>query len=150
MGALRDAAAQAWQQERDGISADARAALGTVLSPFDVSTLTVAGEQDAAWIFTDGDLYLAVTPTTDGKSWSVWLVRDDAGWTRVEQITSLADLGEHMPPPPTPSVPDWAPQTVYAVGDHVLYQGVEYVCQQAHTSQVGWEPPAVPALWVRV
>ena len=23
-----------------------------------------------------------------------------------------------------------------------------YKCLQAHTSQVGWEPPAVPALWV--
>src|ERR1700722_2038412 len=27
---------------------------------------------------------------------------------------------------------------------------VEYKCLQAHTSQVGWEPPNVPALWQRV
>lgn len=25
--------------------------------------------------------------------------------------------------------------------------GDVYVCQQAHTSLSGWEPPAVPALW---
>ena len=26
-------------------------------------------------------------------------------------------------------------------------EGKLYVCQQAHTSQAGWEPPSVPALW---
>ena len=25
--------------------------------------------------------------------------------------------------------------------------GTMYTCQQAHTSQTSWEPPAVPALW---
>jgi len=28
-----------------------------------------------------------------------------------------------------------------------MFNGVEYKCIQAHTSQVGWEPPNVPALW---
>lgn len=35
-------------------------------------------------------------------------------------------------------------------GDEVAYpdtDGTLYTCQQAHMSQVGWEPPAVPALW---
>lgn len=41
----------------------------------------------------------------------------------------------------------WAAQTAYAVGDQVTYQGTTYSCLQAHTSQVGWEPPNVPALW---
>ncbi len=41
----------------------------------------------------------------------------------------------------------WAPNTAYAVGDTVTYNGVTYRCLQAHTSQVGWEPPNVPALW---
>jgi hypothetical protein len=45
------------------------------------------------------------------------------------------------------TIPNWAPNTAYAVGALVLYQGVEYKCIQAHTSQVGWEPPNVPALW---
>ena len=38
----------------------------------------------------------------------------------------------------------------YAVGDVVSYQGVEYRCRQAHTSQPDWNPVAVPALWERV
>lgn len=41
----------------------------------------------------------------------------------------------------------WAPWTSYATGAVVTYNGVDYVCLQAHTSQPGWEPPNVPALW---
>jgi chitodextrinase len=41
----------------------------------------------------------------------------------------------------------WAPNTAYAIGDTVTYSGVTYKCIQAHTSQIGWEPPNVPALW---
>ena len=41
----------------------------------------------------------------------------------------------------------WAPGVSYAVGDTVTYNGVVYKCLQAHTSQTGWEPPNVPALW---
>ncbi|MEV4163306.1 carbohydrate-binding protein, partial [Nonomuraea dietziae] len=42
---------------------------------------------------------------------------------------------------------DWAPWTAYAAGARVTYNGVEYECRQSHTSQPGWEPPNVPALW---
>jgi chitodextrinase len=41
----------------------------------------------------------------------------------------------------------WAPNTAYAVGDTVTYNGSTYQCLQAHTSIVSWEPPNVPALW---
>lgn len=33
-------------------------------------------------------------------------------------------------------------------GDVVTYSGSEYRCWQSHTSQIGWEPPNVPALWI--
>lgn len=45
------------------------------------------------------------------------------------------------------TIPNWQPNTAYAVGALVMYNNVEYKCIQAHTSQVGWEPPNVPALW---
>ncbi|HTD22247.1 MAG TPA: carbohydrate-binding protein [Terriglobales bacterium] len=45
------------------------------------------------------------------------------------------------------TVPNWQPNTSYAVGSLVMFNGVEYKCIQAHTSLVGWEPPNVPALW---
>ena len=44
----------------------------------------------------------------------------------------------------------WEADTKYEVGDRRRYDGKVYKCLQAHTSQVGWEPPAVPALWVVV
>lgn len=44
---------------------------------------------------------------------------------------------------------EWEVDTAYKVGDRRRYDGKLYRCVQAHTSQEGWEPPAVPALWVR-
>ncbi|GGM16121.1 carbohydrate-binding protein [Dactylosporangium sucinum] len=44
----------------------------------------------------------------------------------------------------------WAPNTNYATGATVTYGGTTYRCLQGHTSQVGWEPPNVPALWSAV
>ena len=41
----------------------------------------------------------------------------------------------------------WTPSVSYTVGVQVTYGGRLYRCQQAHTSQVGWEPPNAPALW---
>lgn len=49
----------------------------------------------------------------------------------------------------TPLFPYWDTDTVYAVGDRRQFNDLLYRCVQAHTSQEGWEPPNVPALWVR-
>lgn len=46
--------------------------------------------------------------------------------------------------------PAWAAGTEYTAGVRVRYEGELYRCEQAHTSQEGWEPPAVPALWTAV
>lgn len=46
--------------------------------------------------------------------------------------------------------PAWAAETAYALGVRVRYSDKLYKCVQAHTSQVGWEPPEVPALWTEV
>lgn len=49
---------------------------------------------------------------------------------------------------PPPGVQPWDPNShVYHVGDQVFFQGHVYQCLQAHTSQPGWDPAAVPALW---
>lgn len=44
----------------------------------------------------------------------------------------------------------WAVDTAYALDVRVSYQNKLYKCVQAHTSQEGWEPPNVPALWTEV
>jgi hypothetical protein len=49
-----------------------------------------------------------------------------------------------------PTYPVWSSSRAYAVNDTVTYSGINYRCIQAHTSQVGWEPPNVGALWVAI
>jgi hypothetical protein len=44
----------------------------------------------------------------------------------------------------------WQPRVQYKVGDEVVFNGLEYRARQAHTSQVGWEPPNTFALWERI
>lgn len=47
-------------------------------------------------------------------------------------------------------IPAWSGASVaYKIGDLVTYTGATYRCIQAHTSQAGWNPPAVPALWIK-
>jgi hypothetical protein len=45
--------------------------------------------------------------------------------------------------------PAWAVGIAYPLGSIVEFEGSVYVIVQAHTSQEGWEPPVVPALWTR-
>ncbi|UBU13191.1 carbohydrate-binding protein [Nonomuraea gerenzanensis] len=65
---------------------------------------------------------------------------------------TLATQGGGPSPTVTPTNPGgtWAPNTAYATGATVTYGGATYRCLQGHTSQTGWEPPNVPALWQRV
>jgi chitin-binding protein len=51
--------------------------------------------------------------------------------------------------PTSSGTPAWTAWTAYSVGQLVSYNGVIYRNIQAHTSQPGWEPPNVPALWAR-
>jgi hypothetical protein len=44
---------------------------------------------------------------------------------------------------------EWAPGVSYVVGALATFNGITFRCRQAHTSQAGWEPPKVPALWER-
>jgi len=46
--------------------------------------------------------------------------------------------------------PVWQTETAYIAQERIRYNGKLYRCEQAHTSQTGWEPPNVPALWTEV
>jgi hypothetical protein len=52
-------------------------------------------------------------------------------------------------PTARPTGATWQPGVFYSVGSVVSYGSGSYRCIQAHTSQTGWEPPNVPALWSR-
>ncbi|WP_433059124.1 lytic polysaccharide monooxygenase [Dactylosporangium sp. CS-033363] len=43
---------------------------------------------------------------------------------------------------------DWAPDTLYHVGDVVTYNGKQYQCRQSHRSIYTWEPIYTLALWL--
>jgi predicted carbohydrate-binding protein with CBM5 and CBM33 domain len=60
--------------------------------------------------------------------------------------TASPTPGPSSPPPGEPSA--WQPFVAYLAGDRVSYGGQLYQCRQSHTSLPGWEPPAVPALWL--
>ena len=45
-------------------------------------------------------------------------------------------------------VPTWGPGQNYSQGEFTEYEGDVYKqLQTDHTTQEGWEPPAVPAIW---
>ena len=44
----------------------------------------------------------------------------------------------------------WGVGVDYAAQTRVRYGEKLYRCEQAHTSQEGWEPPVTPALWTEV
>ncbi len=45
---------------------------------------------------------------------------------------------------------EWKPNCSYEIGNIRKHEGVLYRCIQKHTSQTGWEPSAVPALWTKI
>lgn len=59
---------------------------------------------------------------------------------------TLSDTDAKMRPD---LMPAWVADHAYSVGDRCRYGSDNdlYKCNQAHTSQTGWEPPNVPALW---
>ncbi len=46
--------------------------------------------------------------------------------------------------------PEWAVNVSYAVGNKVRHGNRLYRVVQSHTSQEGWEPGTVPALWEQI
>ena len=116
---------------------------------------------------TDEEL-LSIQPVLDGRAWRPGLAvqvgdvfsYNASLWRCLQAHTTQSD----WLPDCTPAlwrkveviheeeVRVWQTGVDYIVGDEVAYPdatGDVYVCQQAHTSLSGWEPPAVPALWTQ-
>ena len=63
----------------------------------------------------------------------------------------VADIdGEDLLVPIIKLYPEWETDHEYEINDRVRYGEKAYKCVQAHTSQDGWEPPKVPALWAEI
>lgn len=116
--------------------------------PEDTSTVPTFADYGGVWptgalVLDEGTVYRNVSgvPLTTAPS---GFPGDPARWTHLFVVESTAP-GEPDPDPVEP--PEWAPGVTYTTGDRVTYAGTIYVCAQAHTSQAGWTPTAVPALW---
>lgn len=66
---------------------------------------------------------------------------------RIDTATNY--LNDEQAETVTELFPEWGVGIKYTVGDRRQYDSLLYRCVQAHTSQDDWNPPAVPALWVR-
>lgn len=76
-------------------------------------------------------------------------------WTVIQAHTSQVDWSPPIVPALfnrvlAPGDVQWAYPVAYKIGDEVVYLGLNYRCIQAHTSQAGWTPAAVPSLWTRI
>lgn len=92
--------------------------------------------------------------TTNGLSYTVSGLQPETSYTFT--VVAFDEAGNVSPPSgalnvttaPAPAATPWAPNTSYAAGALVIYNGKTYEARVAHTSLVGWEPPNVPALWL--
>jgi hypothetical protein len=130
-------------------SAEQEIARLTALPLLQAETLTDAQIQAiaAAWESWEPGVAYAVGDVVEFGG-SLWEVRQahtsQADWEPPDVLALFQRFRGAEDPDVTP---EWAPATPYAVDDLVTYGGTTYRCLQAHTSQPGWEPPNVPALW---
>lgn len=114
---------------------------------------------------TDEEL-LSVKPALEDRVWRVELTAQVGDvysyggflWRCIQPHTTQGDWAPDITPALWKKVEIicenetriWQVGIDYAVGDVVAYPDADseqYECQQVHTSQTGWEPPNVPALW---
>lgn len=114
---------------------------------------------------TDAEL-LSIQPALEGRVWKPGIsvqVGDvysyaNALWRCVQAHTTQGDWSPNLAPAlwrkveivSENAVRVWAAGIDYIVGDEVAYpdeNSLLYECLQAHTSQEGWEPPMLPAIW---
>jgi chitinase len=115
------------------------------------SSVSYAGHTYTAKWWTQGE-----QPNTHSGPNDVWVDNGPcAGGTPPSTPSPTPTTASPTPtattPSPTPTAtgayPAWVPNHAYTAGTRVSYAGHNYQCIQSHTSQVGWEPPNVPALW---
>lgn len=80
---------------------------------------------------------------TDGQTW-----RNTSGaWLPTTATPATWPQGWAQETGLPPAIGAWASGQAVKVGDLRTYGGKTYRCLQAHTTQAGWTPDAVPALW---
>ena len=132
---------------------------GGVLSGY--SDMVICVQSHTRTIYDPWDtpaLFTFTRPETGNLEW-IPNEQVSVGWERIylgiTYVVTTAHLTQEAWVPPLtlgtlwaiPSDGSWAIGVAYSVNDEVSYEGDDYKCLQGHTSQAGWEPPNVPALW---
>jgi hypothetical protein len=112
--------------------------------------------------FTVPALFSAYRENPDSQD---WIANESviAGDVRIHGGTSYKAIQDHTTqtgwePPNVPALwkeivevddntSEWLPRISVTAGEEYTYNGVTYVVLQSHTTQTGWEPPNVPALF---
>ena len=124
-----------------------------------LTCLKVGGEADALFCSHnqdqgDGEILPWVQPTSVNPyrlddmvthNGSTWQSTNDANvWEPGVFGWVVIDVGT----PVVATAPDeWVTKVDYSIGDEVTYNGIVYVCIQAHTSQANWKPSGTASLW---
>lgn len=77
----------------------------------------------------------------DGRIWEI---------LETEEPEETPDEPETEEVTEQPDTPAWQPGIAVNPGQKYTHNGNTYEVIQAHTTQQGWEPPAVPALWKKL
>lgn len=114
-----------------------------------VETDTFDGKEK---VYIEGYRYVPegeVWTRSDGVQFHGLMVAPAKAYDRIMVDVAISYLDDDEAESVTILFEDWKAGVSHAVGDRRQYEGLLYRCVQAHTSQIGWEPPAVPALWTR-
>ena len=85
-------------------------------------------------------------PGTLGFDGRIWEILE----TPTEETPEEPDTSENEEVTEQPDTPAWQPGIAVNPGQRYTFQGDTYEVVQAHTTQAGWEPSAVPALWKKL
>lgn len=146
-----------------------RAGLGFAVAPYTVECKEVFATRELAQAFADAKtLNAGVVALFDampslhqawkaGEAVALGLYRSHLGKTYRCAQSHTTQTGWEPPVVPAlwtlvpnPGASAWYAGAAYALPAQATYNGRLYQLVQAHTSQAGWEPPNVPALWTDI
>ena len=129
------------EQERRRLIAEAPAQQAAVAAQYAAAVATAAPTPWASLTDRVGPGQRVIW--TDGNTW-----RNTSGaWLPTTATPATWPQGWAQETGLPPTVTAWAAGQAVKVGDLRSEAGKAYRCLQAHTTQVGWEPSKVPALW---
>ena len=127
---------------------NAAAAAASITIKAQLDTIGDAAVAEVAALFPDWTPGAKVEPG-DVLAWDGTLVEviqghtTQADWTP-DKVPALFKVHR------TPEMTEWVAGITVAAGERFTFGGATWECVQAHTTQKGWEPDKVPALWKKV